>query len=317
MARFILLTLFLFSTSIAFSCDFCNSLMGINPYYSGKNKLMINYLFQQSTQESYDPHAMPHHLFSHSPAVSKLNGLSDIKHMVDGFKETRTTVEIAYQHHITENWLISAFIPFIVSANHGTEHHHPGFGDLSTMIHYIIKPEAIGSEQWVFLIGGGVKFPIAKNTMTNSAGIRYDMMVQPGTGTWDYYAQFTGIYQWNLWTFAGDFTGKFNGKNKYDEQFGNTYSTTANISRELYRQNESSFALIGGAGIRSEFNGETQLAANSHLEGYHTGFFNTSLHLVYDSFRLNITALFPLWGTQPINVPKEHTRWSSGIRYEF
>jgi hypothetical protein len=298
------------------ACDFCNSLNGINPYYSEDDKVMIHFLSQRSVSSL---EGQPHHTSSLAK-TSHPNALNGIHHGgEEGTTESRTTFELAYQHHLSDNVIVTAIIPFSRTSVASSESiTSEGFGDATVLSHYRIALHDDDEQHLMLLVGGGVKFPIGKADLQSASGKRLESNLQLGTGSTDVVLNTTLIVQYGLWTLGFDAFGKINTPNTFGERMGHSLSLSLLASHDLYRKNSSLFALIGTAGLRTELSARDRKGGIvNHASGFANTYGYLGTQVVYDWIRFDLSCLLPLIQNRSTKMPNESIRILGGVCFEF
>ncbi len=317
--RFLLVVLFFASTVQVFACDFCNCLMGINPYYSSSNALHVSMLFQHSTTppEEAAPGDVPQLMRSVPGEV--LSPASVTHGGAGGSSETRKTIELAYRFHLFDDLLISCLAPYRMTQVSGGESFSAnGFGDITVLAHYVARPHLWDRAPVTLLLGGGVQLPTGSSTRTDPAGDLVEPDVQPGSGSVNYIVSSTMMVQPGPWTFVLDVYGKLNARNSRQDKLGNSLAITAGASHELTRDNSSLFAIVANAGLRGETASRDRVAGVLNPETGSTSLYgNIGAQVFFGILRLDVGVLIPISQDRPTGAPDEDTRVVSGLRLEL
>lgn len=323
MKRYIiaLVSLLLVAGGSARACDFCNCLSGINPYYDDSDKLLLHYLLQRSsTQNGMDATQW----FNAKPTMGGLPGQT-VYHMLPGMgisdgsipsTETRSTLEFAYQHHFSEHWMATALVPLsYLDIQSGRVLTIAAFGDPSLLVHYVMRD--ILPVNSTLQIGAGVKLPLADHQLRDGYGTLIDPRMQPGTGSVDFDLNAVATAQFGTWTVGIDAFGRLNGANREGNRLGNALSISATVNRDIVRDNESQFAVVGIVGLRGE------LAAKDRIEeeidpdsGSAATYGSLGGQLALGSVRFDLSFFVPIYQHRSDHEP-ERTRILSGVRYAF
>lgn len=315
------LSIFLLAVTVVQStaaCDFCNSIHGINPLYNENNKLMIHFLSQRSTLPAA---AVKDEQMTALAKTFALHSPNKVPHHGEqgGGTEMRRTIELAYQYHLFTDLLVTASIPFmmnnLVSLSNVSSQ---GFGDAMLLAHYVSPLEE--EEDWsiTLLLGGGIKLPTGKNSLTHADGTRFAQHLQLGSGSTDFILSSTLIAQLAKWTLAFDAFGKMTSSNSFKDKVGNSLSLSLLASHDLYRNNSSLFAIIGMFGIRTELSARDKIAVVIDEDsGFANTYANLGAQFVYDWLRFDVSLLAPLIQNRSATFAQEKARLLGGVRFEF
>lgn len=295
---------------IGLPCDYCNNLNGINPHYTGKNLIALNWLMQYSEQDAL--------------AVSSVKRLSKVSHgghgsIPTGYTESRQTIDLSIIWHFTPSWMIQVNLPWqtnrldseVITTSRWV-------GDTGILIKYVFShPD--NSRWYRYLIAGaGLELPTGNNHLKDGSGQRLPMDLQIGSGSTDLLASLLWIDQWDTWTVASDWYLKYSTKNRDDYQVGSSLTTAASVAHDLWRNNSAGLAWVGMGGLRFEQAGSDSDSGSSVSgTGSSTVFLQASLKVYYQSLRWYVSALAPAWTHRPDGSPTEHTRLASGISLEL
>jgi Putative MetA-pathway of phenol degradation len=315
--RTLFFVLFFVWTGQLFACDFCNCLMGINPYYSSSNALHVSMLFQHSTSPGVEEIAAPVLMRGVpgeviSPAAVTHGGAG-------ASSETRKTIELAYRFHVSDDLMVTALAPYRMMQISGTESFSVnGFGDITVLAHYVMRPAFWEQTPVTLLLGGGVQLPTGSHTRTDPGGDLVEPDVQPGSGSVNYILSSTMTVQPGRWTFALDVYGKLNTRNSRQDKLGNSLAITAGVSRELMRDNSSLFAVVANAGLRGETASRDRVESVEDPETGTTSLYgNVGAQVSFGILRLDVGVLVPVSQERPAGAPDEETRLVSGLRLEL
>lgn len=293
------------------SCDFCNCVTGINPYYNGLNRIGLTTLYQNSHTEG---------AATGTPGSKLAHGGGTDEHGIRiPETERRITFELSYQHHLSQNLVLTALLPFSAGRLEGDGVLNVyGIGDAALLGQYAVTGLFSERTPATLLLGGGVELPTGANDLRHDDGDRIDPRMQPGSGSFDLIANAVLTAPIESWTVAADLYGKLNNANDRGDRIGNALSLTATLSRDLYRNNPGNFALLGTAGLRGELSGKDRVAGGTDpATGARTLWGNLGGQLVWGHVKLHAAALLPLLQHREPGGANEDLRLTAGIRYEF
>jgi len=314
--------LFLLLQAPASACDFCNCLMGINPFYSETDWLSLNVLFQNSLTTPVDEGGSDQGsgILRNGPNILGLPLRLHHGGAEEGpNREYRRTFELSYQYHFSRNVTATAILPYVDSRIEGSSTIAiRGIGDLTLLARYVV-PDLFGASLPATLqIGGGIDLPTGAHTLTDDHGIRLDPRSQPGSGTVDGVLNATMTLQFDSWTLSGDLFSRLNTTDGDGNRIGSSLAATAAVNRDLYRDNASGFAAVGIAGLRQEIAGKDKVAGETDPDsGYSTTYASLGGEIRYSNFRLDATAMIPLHQSREAGAPEEQTRVVMGLGYNF
>jgi hypothetical protein len=321
---FFTLSFIALSFQSALACDFCNSLLGINPYYNGKNRLSVNFLSQRSFIGA--PIAQTANSANNNSA-GKINSLPLLMHgghsaRQSEVRETRQTVELAFQYHLYERLMLTAAIPISsLSLRQGSSMSVSGVGDATIFAHFVSQPswlESFSSLPATWLIGFGVKTPTGLNDLTDANGNRVDTRFQSGSGSWDYLLNTLLSMQNGRFIFTLDALGKLNSANALGDRLGHSFSTTATVAREIGRWNEQGSALIAIVGGRYEAKSQDWIAGRYDSESsFRAIYAQVGAQIAFQFIRLEGFVIVPIHQARAQFAPNEQTRFLTSARVEF
>ena len=303
------------STPVLFACDFCNCLSGINPYYNGKNRLALNFL----SQRSFLPPILPTPL---NTVQTKHHALPTLMHGGHGASpfptiETRQTLELMLQHHLSERFMLTALVPFsTLTIEQGSSFSVSGIGDITLMAHYVFDLPLF--ERSTLLLGGGVKTPTGLSNLTDASKRRLDTRFQSGSGSWDFVFNPMFIAQQSGFTYAIDVFMKLNTKGTVGDRIGHSLSATTTLSHDVFRSNPSQTALVGMFGARFEAKTQDWISSQFDRDSDFASFYaQVGVQVVFYFVKIDALALVPLHQSRSTLAMNEETRFLMGARVEF
>lgn len=313
------------ASGTARACDFCNCLLGINPFYTSADRLTLSMLLQRTSHPAgmIDTGSMGSKLVAVPPG-----GLAGVgPHLMHGgahdetvaVTERRTTFELAAQHHFSDHFMITATLPLLMIAIDGEPAgNYRGMGDPALTAHYVATVDAGNGAHAVVMAGVGLDLPLGATGLHNADGERLDPTMQPGSGSADAVANVRGMLQTGAWTIALDALARLNTENADGYRFGHTLTATATVNRDLVRSNADQFALVGIAGLRAELAGDDRrngLARDG--TGFTTGYAQLGMEVAYGDVRLTVTTLLPAYSRRALDVGTEDPRFAASVGVEF
>lgn len=307
----------------ASACDFCNCLMGINPFFSENDWLSLHVLFQNSLTTPIDDLSGDHGsgaLLS-GPNILELGPLQ-LHHggaETGPSREYRRTFELSYQYHFSRNLMATAILPYVDSRIEGSSNITVrGLGDLTLLAHYVIPDLFGGGSPSTLQLGAGIDLPTGAHQLKDERGEQLDSRLQPGSGTVDGVLNATMTVQFDAWTCSADLFSRLNTTDANDNRIGSSLAATAAINRDIYRNNADGFAVVGIGGVRQEIAGKDKVAGETDPDsGYSTTYASLGGEVLYSDLRFDATAMIPLHQSRDAGAPQERTRVVLGLGYNF
>lgn len=231
MKKVIILSFVVFANSV-FACDMCGCFLGIVPY---DNQSSISFLHRYRAFNGYRNYQHHSKMFA-SGAYKTMHGSEPHDSVARNYSsadyESYKVYELRAKFYFHKRWEINAIAG--ISNNKSKEDsvivNHTGFNDPSFYVAYhLIQPSLEKNWKHRLILAGGVKIPSGNYYARNSEGARLPFLMQPGTGSVDYFAfvnYVVGIKNFGLST-TNNF--KVNGTNYYKERVGNSYTNFTNF----------------------------------------------------------------------------------------
>ncbi len=303
------------STRAFVACDFCNCLSGINPYYNGKNRVALNFLSQRSSLPPILPSPLNTLQAKHRALPTLMHG----GHGASPFPttETRQTLELMLQHHLSERFMLTALVPFsTLTVEQGSSFSVSGIGDMTLMAHYVFDFPLF--ERSTLLLGGGIKTPTGLSNLTDASERRFDTRFQSGTGSWDFVLNPMLMAQQSGFTYALDAFMKLNTKGTLGDRIGHSLSVTTTLSHDIFRSNRSQTALVGILGARLETKTQDWISGQFDRDSDFTSLYaQVGAQVVFYFVKIDFLVLVPLHQSRSTLAMNEETRFLTGARIEF
>lgn len=320
---------FLFYANSSVACDICGCYMGITPY---DNQSTFGVFYRYRAFNGYA--GQKHHLFPHNSKFFNYNPkpvyvldentnqeLATSKHShkknPDDYEIYRVA-ELRAKYFIHQRIELNAIMPFVMNSVRYNDvvTHIQGQGDLNLFagIHVIRKIEVEKLQQRL-VVGGGVKLRTGEFYLEDLSGKRIHYLVQPGTGTNDYFTFANYFASLNKLGFSSNAMIKWNGTNAYKESVAPGFTSFTNIFYKIIPNEKVS--IIPALSFFYEFTqGEIY---NKMLLGSH-GMNNAMLGPSIDIFFKNVSFNF-LLQKSVFDLEKGHPESSGrvvfGITYNF
>ncbi len=308
----------LMAATPASACEFCQCLFGLNPLYSSTNTLALHTVWQRWTYDRTQDQGLSHS----KAAVASSYTPPGLFHQDHGNgttveSESRTTIELAYRHHVTPQLLAVAVLPYVVSTAVG-DHTvtTTGIGDPMLLGYYVTRGDIASGVPATLLVGGGLTLPLGR--YENADGSAMSSHAAPGSGAVDLLLNTTATMQTGGWTLGLDALGRISTPNRFDTRLGNSLTMSLSMNRDLLRNDEDQIALIGIAGGRGD------IADNDKVEGIvdaessrRVVFGMLGGQLVMRSWKFDFSVLLPLVRSGESAVHREASRFVVGGRLEL
>lgn len=231
--------------------------------------------------------------------------------------ETRQTIEMMFQHHLSERVMLTALLPFsTLTIEQGNSFSVSGIGDPTFLGHYIFELPTF--ERTTMLLGGGLKAPTGLSNLTDQSGNRFDTRFQSGTGSWDFILSSMMFLSHGGFTYALDLFAKFNTSGAMGDRLGHSLSATGTLSHDLLRNNASQTALVGIAGARLETKSQDWISGKFDVDsGFTSLYAQAGGQVIFYFFKLDFLVLVPVHQSRSTLAMNEQMRFLAGARIEF
>lgn len=303
----------------ASACDICGCFMGLTPYDNQSNISLVYrlrtfsgyYGFERNTKllpsGSLRTGNTPLHTDHHYDEV--LNG--------NDYEEYRV-LELRSKFFVHERIEMNIIVPFNFNAMmmNKSSHNVSGMGDMNIFSGYqLLRNTDMEGWQYRFTLGTGIKLPTGSNDRTDDNNERIHLMMQPGTGTTDYF--FYGNYTTAINRWGASLSGsyKLNGTNRYNEKISNSVNGFGSVfykiypgkwivipSLQLYYENTS--------GIRTEYGISSLTSMNVFMAG-------PGLDVYYNNLQFTLAGLLPAAEEKISGKAASAFKFSAGFIYNF
>lgn len=191
-----------------------------------------------------------------------------------------------------------------------------GIGDINLFAgyHLLRKIEVAGAQQRL-IAGGGVKLPTGHYYKKDAEGVRYPLLLQPGTGAVDYFTYINYIIGYRKIGLSINASYKLNGQNYYQEGIANSTAQFVNL---FYRFNPNPNWLIVPSAQFFYENTKGEML-NGELTGEHqmkNALLGPGVDIFYKNISLNLAAQLPVYEAAT-NHPSSAGRLVLGLNYNF
>ncbi len=158
--------------------------------------------------------------------------------------ETFKVLELRLKYFIHKRIELNAFLGF--SQNKSKEDslliNHTGFNDPSFFIGYhLFQPSSEKKWKQRLIAGAGFKIPSGNYYAADKNGKRLPFLMQPGTGSVDYFVYTTWLLGLKKWGAMCNMAYKINGQNYYKEKLGNSFTLNHSL---FYKINIEKMSII-------------------------------------------------------------------------
>lgn len=194
-----------------------------------------------------------------------------------------------------------------------------GLGDLSFLASYILLDTGDSlRRQWrhTLTVGGGIKLPTGRHSLTTTEGELLHPNLQPGTGSTDFMVTAAYTLRRGKWGFSADALGRLNTINKSrDYQMGNRLSGSV---KAFYWKNVRRFTFLPNAGVFADA-AQANTGDSNFTEG--TGGAITLATVGLDVYMGNCSAGLtfqqPVWQYLGGGSIHSRSRWMATVNYIF
>lgn len=271
MKQRVIIFLFTIFSLPTIACDVCGCFMGITPY---DNQSSINFIYRYRSFNGYNAFNQPNKIFPvqnvsssqfsdnnssfdnsssstfkwGNPNLQPQHGAGDtsganVKVFSQSDYEVYNVYELRAKYFLHQRIEVNFIVPLNnVRSAHQTQYiNHTGLGDITFFAAYhLIRKIEVEGMQHRLITGAGIKLPVG-NYYAIENSERIPLMMQPGTGSIDYFGYFNYIIGCKKLGMSINSMFKLNGKNYYNEKIGNS---TANYWSTFYKIPLSSWTLI-------------------------------------------------------------------------
>ncbi len=223
-----------------FACDLCGSFMGITPY-DNQSQLMLLHRYRvfngyrnyQQTSRFLIPGA---YKTMHDPSIMGGDSATEIKNHSSKDYETYKVIELRGKYFLHPRWEINFILPIqqIKTKYNDNKNVNSGIADPSLFSGYhIIKRLSGYTTKQRMIIGAGIKLPLGISDKKNSENRRMQLLNQNGTGSFDHFYQINYMLSRKWWGINTNCIFKFNGTNKFNERYANSYNQVISLFAKM------------------------------------------------------------------------------------
>lgn len=315
----ILALLLLASSQCLFACDVCGCFMGLTPYDNQSNIGLVYRLRTFSGYYGFDRNSSLLPSGSLRTGNSALHADHNHDEVLNGndYEEYRV-LELRSKFFIHERIEMNLIVPFNFNSMrmNETSHKVSGLGDINLFSGFqVLRKMDMEGWQYRLTLGAGIKLPTGSHDKTNADGERIHLMMQPGTGTTDYF--FYGNYttSMNRWGVSLSGAYKLNGSNSYNEKISNSVNSYGSIFYKAYPGKwiiipSVQFYYENTAGIRTVEGISPMTSMNVLMAG-------PGVDVYYNNLQFTLSGLFPVAEEKITGKAASAFKFSAGFIYNF
>ncbi|MBL7919001.1 MAG: hypothetical protein JNJ40_01730 [Bacteroidia bacterium] len=238
--NFLRIVFLLFFSLPALACDLCGSYMGITPYDNQSQLTLLHryrvfngYRNYQQSSRFLIPGA---YKTMHDPSIIAGDSTTEIKNHSSKDYETYKVIELRGKYFLHLRWEMNFILPVqqIKTKYDEDRNINSGMADPSLFLGYhIIKRLSGFAIKQRMIIGGGIKLPLGVSNKKNSEDQRMQLLNQNGTGSFDHFYYINYMVSKKWWGVNTNCIFKFNGTNKFNERYANSYNQVLSLFVKL------------------------------------------------------------------------------------
>ncbi len=298
--KFFKILFFLFFGLPAFACELCGSFMGITPYDNQSQLTLLHryrvfngYRNYQETSRFINPGA---YRVLHDPSALPLDSVNTVKNHSSKDYETYKVIELRGKYFLHTRWEVNFILPFqqIKTKYDEEKNTNTGISDPSLFsgYHLIKRLNGFATRQRL-IAGAGIKLPVGIYDKQNDKQKRIALLDQNGTGSVDHFYYINYMIGRKWWGLNTNCLFKINGKNKFNERYGNSYNQVINLFTRFELDNVTVFPSVFANYEYSKglyVNGNLEKATNVNVL-----LLGPSLDISYKNFVLNTSFQFNVY----------------------
>lgn len=312
----------IFLQSQVFACEMCGCFMGITPY---DNQSTIGVVYKYKSYSGYPGQSEPRSLFPDGSFRVGQPGTSIDHAGHTGISSNSTkdfeiyrSVEIRGKYFIHRRIELNAVLPYLMNSHRSgsTSMKISGTGDLNLFAGYhAIQRMDDHLIQQRLITGLGIKLETGSSTITNEESQRIHLMMQPGTGSTDYFTYLNYIAGYKNAGLSIYGMYKLNNSNSFGERIGNSISSQANI---FYKIKKGNWILIPAIQTYFEHSGGEYIS-NLYQEGTKVQeiMSGAGLDVYFKNIGLNMLFQIPVSEETSQNELRSSCRIVLGLTYNF
>ncbi|MEP7170104.1 MAG: hypothetical protein ABI855_12095 [Bacteroidota bacterium] len=315
---------FVFGSIITEACDNCGCFMGITPY---DNQSSIGMFYRYSSFNGYKignqspeffpngrvaaPYSVMHNPNGNSTGTLPVYSKSDY--------EIYTAYELRANYFIHQRVELNFILPYNENKMRYEDKiiHLKSQGDATVLAGYqlIRQMEMEKKIQQRLVLGAGIKFSTGKHDFRDGDNTRYNFLIQPGTGSYDYLFYLNYAAAGNKLGLGISSVFKVSNYNDYTEKFTNSNNTGVSVFYKLYKGN---LQLIPSAQLYYEYvkgmMSHGILIANT---GSDIAMCGPGLDVYYKNLSLNFSIQYPVRDKTDSENLSAAGKMVAGLKYNF
>jgi hypothetical protein len=311
-----------FITIKNYSCDMCGAFMGLTPYDNNSQisilhryRVFNGYVNYQQRSSFLIPGA---YKTAHDPYGQNSDSSVVINKYSSKDYETFKIFELRGKYFLHRRIELNFILPFQqIKTKYDTEKNSVfGISDPSIFCAYhLIKK--IDNEKFKqrLLLGAGAKLPIGDENRLDKKSLRLFLTTQLGTGSFDNFYYINYICNIKKFGFNVNSMVKFNGKNKFQEQYKPSFNQILSLFYKFQLKNTTVFTSVlanyefsNGLIIQNKLLSDTKI--NVLLLG-------PSIDVVFNKLTLNASYQFNAYERVSSHALSNAGRFVIGVTYNF
>jgi hypothetical protein len=231
---------FALSTGNFLACDLCGCFLGVVPY---DNQSSIAFMHRYRVFNGYRNYQQQSHYFPAGAYKTTHGGTHDTvvtRNYSSADYESYKVFELRGKYFIHKRLELNVFAS-VVNNKSKTDTvvlSHTGLGDPHIFVGYhIIRPKMESDLKMRWIVGGGIKLPSGNYYAKDKNGERLPFLMQPGTGSVDYFFYTTYMIAYKKIGFSTTLNYKLNGTNYYKEQIDNSFTNFISVFGRIKASN--------------------------------------------------------------------------------
>lgn len=314
-SNLLILALTFLSLKVA-ACDICGCFMGLTPYDNQSN---IGLLYRYRSFSGYA--GQRHYTFPKGsnffmPSDNRTSPMASHNGNAQDYELYRTA-EIRGRYFVHQRFELNAILPYNTNSEryNGNTTTISGIGDVNLYAGYHLVRKLNETFKQRLIVGAGVKLPTGKNNISNNQGLRYNTLMQPGTGSTDGFVYANYLIGYQKIGMSINSAYKVNGANKNQEGIANSSTTFLNF---FYTQKLSkNWQIVPSAQFFYEYSaGETYKGKQTGEHQMNNLMGGLGADVYYKNIALNIGMQRNLWEAKT-DHPLSAGKFYIGLTYNI
>ncbi len=298
--------------------------MGVTPY---DNQSSIGIFYRYRSFSGYKIADQSPEFFPEGRLAGPLSVLHNPKGNTSGTEpaylpsdyEIYNVYELRAKYFIHQRVELNLIVPFnenIIRYDSGTMR-LKSIGDISLLAgyHLIRQIEVEKKIQQRLILGAGIKLPSAKHDFRMEDNTRYNFLLQPGTGSFDYLFYLNYMAAGSKLGFGISSVCKVSTYNDYSQKFTNSNNTSMNIFYKIYRDK---LQLIPSVQLYYEFlEGMRERGVLIPNTGSDIAMLGPGAEVYYKNISLSFAIQYPVRDKTDKENLSAAGRMIAGLKYNF